>query len=111
MMRDQWWVNRWRIIAVLALVGALVTPQSMLADMGMTSTHYRIPWSALNAGAQTMVSAEYQMQGSIAMGATGVTVSASYHVDAGFWPGLLTLPSHADDHNWRVWIPIVLRAW
>lgn len=110
-MGDQLPANRWRIIAVLALAGALVTPQSILADLGMTSTHYRIPLNTLSAGAQTMVSAEYQMQGSVSMGATGVTVSAGYRVDAGFWPGWLVLQSCEDGHGWRVWIPIVLRAW
>ncbi|MBN2393364.1 MAG: hypothetical protein JXR84_21715 [Anaerolineae bacterium] len=110
----------WRYLCglvVMGVVGGLALPVFVSAYQGMVSTNYRIPWSALSAGGQTMASAGFQIQGTITCNFTGAAASDAFQVNAGYWPGLFSLTGRNANrvvvetfHATQMYVPFAIGA-
>ncbi len=63
-------------------VGAILLAAAVLADR---NTNERIDWQVISGGGSRGASANYVLSGTVGQTATGTSVSATYHLNHGFW--------------------------
>jgi hypothetical protein len=93
------WTATLPVLAVLLLLGSVALAQS--------SESFRVEWSTLSGGGQTVSSAHFVINGSIVGGASSPPNASSAHfvVRSGYWPGVIPTASY------RVYLPLLFRNW
>lgn len=73
---------------VIALVVALALCLVLAGTaMAMSSASYNLPWEVLSGGGGSTSSTSYWLSGTAGQPVTGISHSASYRMESGFWTG------------------------
>ena len=93
-------------LLVVFLAAALVTVAAT-GSIGMTSSHYRIPWSVFGMGGGSMSSPHYALNGTFSQTSVGQSESESYTIQGGFWPVYQAL-KHSLSMRYKGYFPLFM---
>ncbi len=87
--------------AKLVFIGTLLFLLTGGAALAMSSSSYQLPWQSVSAGGGDRSSSNYTLSDTVGQSsAVGVSQSANYSLEAGFWSGFVgSLPGDADGNG------------